>query len=167
MAGNTIAENPKDGLQEGVRTDGNHGNERRRPTQKKPAGKRGDSDLVRCPARKRSGDAPAPRETRKDRSVRIAIRTRLFKSDKAACRNRFDPFRPARIQPGPKHSTPMPREPPGRPFLGVFGLGRYSFSSFVPARALEPFLRLSGPRDLSRCTDPEKNGFRGDLHFDF
>lgn len=36
-------------------------------------------------------------------------------------------------------------------------------AKFSPARALEPFLWRSGLCGLSAATDPEKNGFRGDL----
>ena len=77
------------------------------------------------PARNRFGEAPTLRETRKDRPVRSVARTRPFRSDKAPYPNRFGAFQPARMQPGSKHPAPMPREPPRRPFSGVFGLDWY------------------------------------------
>jgi hypothetical protein len=54
---------PKDGLQEGTRTVGNHGNGRRQPTQKKPAGERNERNPSRFPPKNRRRGVLAPRES--------------------------------------------------------------------------------------------------------
>ncbi len=75
----------------------------------------------------RRGSNATKDEERSNRSTRRsnqAFQVR-FKSDKGAYPNRFDAFRPARTQPSSKHPAPMPREPPRRPFSGVFGLDWY------------------------------------------
>ena len=122
---------PKRRSPERTRTVGNHGEGQQQPTRKTPAGKRGTAIPFDFPLEVVFEMLQRYEEARKDRSVRVVARTRLFKSDKAAYPNRFGAFRPARIQSSSKPSAPMPLESPRRPFSGVFGLGRYFLPSFT------------------------------------